>query len=191
MARLKLSQFELPPLALIPVDSNSLVAWHAFVHACAVAFKREFGYDIIQWTKPRGQSREDEGFAEVFTDEKGMPVGAVAFRWRRYQNAPSRWGLQWIWFQPEVRRKGLLARHWTTLRERYGDFDVETPVSDAMKAFLLRHGDADLGHPATNLGENFGVFTLHQWKPSRGFSNPLYREPELTTPKFPRKGKGG
>lgn len=196
MARAKLTKLQLPALALIPVSHDSTIAWHEFVYTCAKAFKREFGYDTVQWVQPFGRScRESKGFAEVFTDEEGNAVGAVGFRWRQYKDAPSRWAMQWAWFDPTARRKGLLGRHWSVLRKRYGDFDVETPISPAMMAFLVKQGDAHLAHYNTNTGEAVGEFELLQFThTTRGgafgdsvYTGPLMRKPILDTPSFPLK----
>lgn len=35
---------------------------------------------------------------------------------------------------------GLLEARWADLLQRYGDFDLEKPLSEAMVAFLWKHG---------------------------------------------------
>lgn len=46
----------------------------------------------------------------------------------------------------DVRRKGKmsLSRRWPVLRDRFGRFHIDGPVSDAMQVFLTKVGDADL-----------------------------------------------
>lgn len=36
--------------------------------------------------------------------------------------------------------KNILARRWPLFIERFGDFVIEAPLSDAMRAFVRRHG---------------------------------------------------
>lgn len=107
----------------------------------AFAFKREEHYDFIQWS-----TSEDDlnahGF--LFADPEGRIVGACAFRLRCRDGRAHRWGLQWVWVSPDHRRSGVLRSRWRGLRERFGDFDVEWPVSDAMKAFVAAVGDDHL-----------------------------------------------
>lgn len=50
----------------------------------------------------------------------------------------SRYSLRWIWLHPSYRRKGILSKHWNFLKEKYDDFHMQPPVSDAMKSFLLK-----------------------------------------------------
>ncbi|KIN90200.1 hypothetical protein PO78_1779 [Thauera sp. SWB20] len=114
-------------------------AWkHREMYDRAYAFKREFRYDFIQWQSPKGEDdRQAHGY--LIADEAGAIVGACAFRWRE-----SQWGLQWVWISPLHRRQGHLGQRWQAFRKRFGDFQVETPVSDAMRAFLARRGDSAL-----------------------------------------------
>lgn len=108
----------------------------------ARAFKREFNYSTIQWA----EDGETDNWADayLFTNEESRIVGVVVFRYRQYQDAPKGWALQWVWFAPAFRRQGYLSKYWPQLRQRYLDFHVEPPVSDAMKAFLVKRGDSHL-----------------------------------------------
>jgi len=119
----------------------------------ALAFKREEHYDFVQWS-----TSEDDpnchGF--LFADAGGRIVGACAFRLRLYKDAPRRWGLQWVWVAPAHRRQGHLQARWSTFKQRFGDFDVEGPVSDQMQEFLRRAGDEhlmDYRRTSISLGE--------------------------------------
>lgn len=109
---------------------------HDLVYAYAFRFRREFGYDFDQWH----QTKRDEGaVAYVFADDtgrfgKGAPIGGCAFRLRG-----STWTLDWIWVIPALRRQGILTRRWERFRQRFGEFDLEYPLSDAMEAFATRH----------------------------------------------------
>ncbi|OCP08408.1 MULTISPECIES: hypothetical protein [unclassified Ensifer] len=115
---------------------------HSEMYSRALAFNREFHYDFVQWDYVNPQSdMMGQGF--LFVDEERRLVGACAFRLRE-GDGKSWWGLQWIWFAPVHRRTGLLARRWPALRQRFGRFHVEGPVSPEMRAFLIKAGDADL-----------------------------------------------
>ncbi|GEO84649.1 MULTISPECIES: C2H2-type zinc finger protein [Alphaproteobacteria] len=109
------------------------------VYERARMFRREFGYDFVQW------SVEDDtdavGF--LFSDEEGRIVGACAFR-PQQEGMGRAWRLDWIWLRPGSRRSGRLGRQWERFRQRFGVFDIEPPVSEAMKAFLLQRGCGDL-----------------------------------------------
>lgn len=111
------------------------------MYSRALAFKREESYDFVQWSKQE-TDLNTHGF--LFADDDGRIVGACAFRYRVYENASPRWGMQWIWVAPPHRRRGVLASRWSKFRERFGDFDVEIPVSAAMTAFLAKVGDSHL-----------------------------------------------
>ena len=52
------------------------------------------------------------------------------------------WGLAWVWFHPYERRRRHLSRAWPYFRARFGDFEVERPLSLAMAAFLRKHEGA-------------------------------------------------
>ena len=114
---------------------------HREMYNRARAFKREFNYDFIQWDEDGNEEEDAHGF--LFTGENGEIIGAAAFR-NRIINDKQRWGLQWIWFCPSERRKGHLDKRWPYLREKFEEFIVESPVSDAMKSFLEKQGDIKL-----------------------------------------------
>lgn len=115
---------------------------HKEMYNRALAFKREFHFDFIQWNKSGTEDKDAHGY--LLTGESGEIVGACAFRNRLQKDKSFRWGLQWIWICPNERGKGHLSKRWSMFRERFGDFHVEPPVSDAMKAFLLKQGDDKL-----------------------------------------------
>jgi len=48
--------------------------------------------------------------------------------------------LCWVWVVPNARRQGILSSVWPKLREMYGDFWVQGPLSDGMRSFLRRPG---------------------------------------------------
>ena len=125
------------------VTTHSPPWQHREMYVRALAFKRELHYDFVQWGSPSGDSDPQvNGF--LLTDAIGAIVGACAFRWRDSPDMPAHWGLQWIWLCPGQRRKGHVTRHWSAWRRRFGNFAIEAPVSDAMRAFALKQGDAAL-----------------------------------------------
>lgn len=123
-------------------------AWkHREMYERARAFKREFQYDFVQWGSRRADN-DPHVQGILFDLPDGRIVGACAFRWREYEELPAPfWGLQWVWIAPGFRRQGVLSSRWTMLRERFGDFLVEPPVSDAMQTFLNRKNDTSLMTP--------------------------------------------
>lgn len=126
-----------------------LVTWdspewkHTEMYNRALAFKRELHYDFVQW-KSKNDREDYDVHGYLMTNAQGAIVGACAFRNRSEDPGRKKWGLQWIWICPIERRAGHLARRWKGFREQFGDFIVESPVSDAMQAFLQKNGESDL-----------------------------------------------
>lgn len=109
------------------------------IYLRATAFRREFGYDFVQWNSPTGgEDPNVHGF--LFTNNEGIIVGACAFRLRNHEGG-SNWWLDWVWVMPKERRKGHLANRWSAFRKRFGDFHLSPPVSKEMQAFLMKQGD--------------------------------------------------
>lgn len=44
--------------------------------------------------------------------------------------------MQWLWLHPYARSKGIMSALWPSFLEKFGDFNVERPLSKAMKAFV-------------------------------------------------------
>ena len=106
----------------------------------ATAFKREMGYDFVQWCE---NERDDpEAIAYLFIDSEKRIVGACCFR----PNEPTStrpWRMDWIWICPDRRRSGLLTKAWPILEKQLGTFDFTPPISNHMENFLGK-----IGHPA-------------------------------------------
>lgn len=126
-----------------------LVTWnspkwkHTEMYNRALAFKREFRYDFVQWKSRSGEEDPDvQGY--LFTNQMAEIIGACAFRNRSKDPDVKKWRLQWIWICPRDRRQGHLARRWPMFRRQFGDFVVESPVSDALQTFLQKQGDSEL-----------------------------------------------
>lgn len=128
-------------------DFDELVNWlspewrHKEMYARALAFKRELHFDFVQWDCP-DTDRKAQGF--LLADDASRIVGVCAFRYREYTDAPAGWALQFVWIAPPHRRSGVLAARWPTFRQRFGDFHIEGPVSQAMQAFARKMGDERL-----------------------------------------------
>lgn len=116
---------------------------HYEMYQRARAFKREEGFDFVQWHSSDSETDPHvHGF--LLSDDSGAIHGTIAFRWREPEDDPAFWGLQWVWVCPMARKSGVLSSRWVGFRERFGDFYVEGPVSEAMQAFLVKHGDTHL-----------------------------------------------
>lgn len=122
------------------VDAASPRMLQAIMYQRARFFRREEGYDFVQWNSEGETSPDVRG--HLFITPDGVVEGAACFRRRQYKNWPEpRWTMDWIWLIPRARRQGLLTRRWPAFLAEYGAFYVEGPRSDAMKAFLAKHGD--------------------------------------------------
>ncbi len=119
-------------------------AWkHQEMYLRALAFKREFQYDFIQWKSPTGDPDLNvHGY--LFANEAGVIVGACSFRYLKSKSERNYWALDWVWVCPRERRQGHLSRRWTQFRDQFGDFFVTYPVSDQMKIFLEHKGESHL-----------------------------------------------
>lgn len=131
---------ERDPLGAPWVDFMSPQWKHDLMYSRAYAFKREMEYDFTQWASQPDHDPNPVGF--LFADEDNRIVGACGFRPQREEVRP--WRLDWIWLCPSARRTGVLTRYWPLFRQRFGEFDLTPPVSDAMQAFLSKHGAAHL-----------------------------------------------
>jgi hypothetical protein len=112
------------------------------VETLAKYFRREFGYDLLQYSAVEA-ARDDGTIAVLFLDsmpEKPVAVGACCFRFRQYPNtSPSKyWAMQWAWMHPYVRKSGRMSKAWPMLQKMFSPFDVEGPLSTAMTAFLSK-----------------------------------------------------
>lgn len=141
------------------VGSYSPPWQHRQMYLRARAFKKEFGYDVIQWEDHRESDINAHGF---LLHEEGIILGACAFRWRR-----DHWAMQWIWLCPQARHKGLLTKWWPLFIMWFGNFDVEQPLSDAMAAFVKK-----VGHVHDNI--HLGTVMPTGYIASRGPSLPMY-----------------
>lgn len=113
---------------------------HKEIYYRALAFKREFKYDFVQWKSPKGDNDPNvHGF--LLSNDNCAVIGGCAFRQRITPDGKKLWVLDWVWICPSERRKGHLAKRWKLFRERFGDFLVEPPVSKEMLNFLHKRGE--------------------------------------------------
>lgn len=124
------------------VDVSSPKWKRKAVYDRALEFKRELGYDFVQWQTDPDYDSEAVGF--LFSDDEDRIVGACAFRPQPAGRGKNPWRLDWIWMCPDARRRGLLGHQWDRFRQRFGVFDIEPPISEAMQAFLRKRGCAGL-----------------------------------------------
>lgn len=133
------------PTSLLCVTTKSNARSRRAVWKCAQFFRREFGYDFVQYGH---EGREDDASARAYLWLGGVDgktgddvvVGACCFRLRTWEKLPKPiWALQWVWMHPYARNKGHLKDAWPYFCARFGEFDVEGPYSKAMCAFLSKH----------------------------------------------------
>jgi len=119
-------------------------------------FKRELGFDFapMEASERRGHSGfapyEIYLFHETAYDllEEDGPVfsrvfGACGLRHATFENETKpRWEMQWVWLHPFFRHRGHLAKVWPFLRQRYGDFLIQRPLSPGMETFIAKHDAA-------------------------------------------------
>ncbi len=123
------------------VIGSSPIWMHRQMYERAFRFKREMQFDFTQWEgSSRHKNKCPESQAYLFADHTtiygpGAIVGACAF-WRD----ETRWRLRWVWVCPKMRRAGVLTRRWAKFLARYGDFELDMPLSEAMVTFIAKHG---------------------------------------------------
>ena len=130
----------------VRVTVGSCLQKRKAVYQMAVYFRREFGYDFVQYGY---EGDEDDikhvAFLWIPLDHHcsvygNVPcVGATCFRWREWSNIPHGWAMQWIWMHPYFRGKGLLKSAWPKFKEEFGEFICEPPLSPAMELFLKKY----------------------------------------------------
>lgn len=123
------------------VNHESPLWMHGEIYERAAAFRREFGYDFVQWAGSWSQHAGEDWEGRLFAlGDDGTVAGACAFMRPDLNSQEPGWALQWIWFAPKYRRSGLLESRWSSLVETYGDFYIEPPLSPAMQSFVRKHG---------------------------------------------------
>ncbi len=129
------------------VDRRSPRWLHRLVYERARALQRGQGYDFAQWSEDGGDpedtaTRRDYHawlLIELAADGP-IAIGAAAFNWILWRNMPPCWRLDFVWIAEGWRRRGALSRRWPIWRAAYGDFVLESPLSDAMRSFVDKQG---------------------------------------------------
>ena len=115
------------------------------VEKLARCFRRELKFDFVPFLAKYGQSADDPTYEAYLFHETQFNLlyedrdteivcgGAACF-----VNRNEGWVLKWVWFHPYFRGRGLLWKSWTNFRSRYGDFEIERPLSPAMEKFLRK-----------------------------------------------------
>jgi hypothetical protein len=134
------------------ITTASPLALRRAVWLLAFYFKRELGYDFVQYGD-RGHDDDPKHVAFLWLGEERIrlargggvasdriAVGACCFRWREWREADPAFALQWVWFHPFARRCGFLADCWPAFCGLFSPFHVEGPLSSAMRGFLAKMG---------------------------------------------------
>ena len=124
------------PDGLHEVTSTSAGWEHRLMYERARQFRREMRFDFVQWGNP---DKDPKGHGYLFVSPDRAAIGCCAFRWREWKDASPGWAMQFVWIAPRFRHRGILTRHWPFFRERFGNFHVEPPLSDAMSGFLAQN----------------------------------------------------
>jgi hypothetical protein len=125
------------------VDASSPLWMHEAVLQRARAFRREFSYDFVQWDGSAQRAAPEGCHGYLFAgDAAGTIAGACGFLVEKSGQYAGQWSLHWIWLAPKFRRQGFLKARWNDFLNRYGDFYIEAPLSEAMQGFVRKHGSA-------------------------------------------------
>lgn len=125
--------------------SNDPLIMRTRLEKIAKFFKREFGYDFVQFGATDfidSNKVRPFLFAKPLYDEREVFFGGCCFRFREYKIGPPVWALQWVWIHPYMRHQNL----WKTFsdfiiskNEDLKDYFIEPPLSGSMKAFIKKN----------------------------------------------------
>lgn len=139
-----------PPSVIDMVETNHLggayyvgkdqpVSINKAVEQIAKYFKREGGFSFLQYCANEKRN-QNKTHAYIWVDEDWndkFAVGACAFSQMNDVGGSGNWCLQWVWFHPYYRDKGLLSESWPHFEKKYGkNFEIEEPFSKSMMSFL-------------------------------------------------------
>jgi hypothetical protein len=142
------------------ITTASSLPMRQAVWLLASYFRREFGYDFVQYGHGGHESDEKHvaflwlGDERIRAKKRGglavsrIAVGACCFRWREWADTEPSYGLQWVWFHPFARGRGFLGDCWPWFCGAFWPFYVERPLSSGMRGFLAKRGTHNEdGHP--------------------------------------------
>lgn len=142
-------KFGHPPGVSSVLTNKSTKRQRAPAVVLATYFKREFGYDFIQYEiNPSEDHEEDRAYLWSMDDyrdgkEISKYFGCLSVRWREWSNHEPGYALSWVWFHPYQRGRGHLTRMWPWFIKRFPGCSVEHPISPAMLGFLNQNGWPD------------------------------------------------
>ena len=121
------------------VSKDQPISIYKSVEQLAKYFKREGEFSFLQYCAHEQKDKKTTE-AYIWIDEDWsdkFAVGACAFSQMRDVGESGEWELQWIWFHPYYRNKGLLSEAWPSFVSKYGEnFAIEPPISKHMISFL-------------------------------------------------------
>jgi hypothetical protein len=131
----------------IIIDRSSPRWLHKRVYEIARALQRDRRFDFVQWTEtgdPSWTGWRNHARATLFVEPGGVVIGACSFSRHDWNNVPPAWIMCFAWLAPAWRRQGHLSRRWPTFRERYGNFLLDGPLSEAAQALAAKVGWAPI-----------------------------------------------
>jgi hypothetical protein len=96
----------------------------------------ELDLDDYHWNTDGSEEIDAHGF--LFNDDtggfrSGTIIGGCVIRWRKCEEGPKSWWLEWAWVAPHVRRRGVFSRHWTQMANSFEGLQVPQQVLCEMK----------------------------------------------------------
>ena len=103
-------------------------------------FKREMRYDLAPYS---AESRSYHNFAYLIAEHQGIhcrdpkaniyhAIGAIGITCDDAEPHI----LEWAWLHPYVRRRGIMKCAWSLLEKRHPEFNLRSPLSNSMEAFV-------------------------------------------------------
>lgn len=135
---------------IIIIDKSSNKNLREKLEQFALYFKKEFKYDFIQYEANEHIYEHVKYSGILFTEmawdllEEDQPTpyrlcGGGCFRWREWQDKAPGWSLDWVWLHPFFRHRGVFSKHWEHIKQQYGDFHIEPPISADLEKFLAKN----------------------------------------------------
>lgn len=125
-------------LYYVKLNDKSPMTHKKSLEEIARMFRREFQYDFIPFCA-NSKINNDVPFLIWFNDYlRSECVGGFHMVW---VDELSNYLLGWVWLHPYIRNKGILSMLWPKLREEFGAFLVEAPLSQTMVAFLRKRNE--------------------------------------------------
>ena len=111
-----------------------------YVQHCARLFTRELSLDSLAapWDPDYRSITPLTAFIPV--SDTGSMQGVAVVRTSSVFDPDSDPVLVWAWIVPSMRGQGVFTRVWNRLSERFGEFGIEGPYSEAMTNYLQHRG---------------------------------------------------